>query len=322
MVYWLLPAALAIPISLLTKSILRSAIDTWRAFLIHAFAAFIFSVIDATALMLIRWTVFQHGAPPTMTWWDYAQSYYFSNLDLFVMTYAVIVAFTLASENHRRALEAARFEAVLAEMRLKGLEARLEPHFLFNTLNAISALVYTEPASADRMISRLSNLLRLAFAPAQTSCVSLQQESDYLLMYLDIEQMRFSDRLSVRWEIQPDTLDAEVPRMLLQPLVENAIKHGLSQKNQPGTIEIAARREQNVLCLEIRDDGVGIQGRDDLRPRSSLAITRERLQSLYGEAYNLDLDSRSMGLTVRVTIPFRRVPRAADSPLVTGEAPA
>jgi two-component system LytT family sensor kinase len=320
MAYWLVPAALAIPISLLTKSILRSAIDTSRAFLIHACAASVFSIIEATAVFLIRWTLFQHGAHPTM--WHSAQLYYFSNLDLFVMTYAVIVAFTLASESHRRALEAVRFEAVLAETQLKGLEARLEPHFLFNTLNAISALVYTKPASADRMISRLSNLLRLAFTPPQTSCVSLQQESDYLLMYLEIEQMRFSDRLSVRWEIQPDTLDAEVPRMLLQPLVENAIKHGLSQKNQPGTIEIAARREQNVLCLEIRDDGVGIQGRDDLRPRSSLAITRERLQSLYGEAYNLDLDSRSMGLTVRVTIPFRRVPRAADSPLVTGEAPA
>lgn len=108
--------------------------------------------------------------------------------------------------------------------------------------------------------------------------------------------------------------------MLLQPLVENAIKHGLSQKNEPGTIEIAARREQNVLCLEIRDDGVGIQGSDDLRPRSGLTIIRERLQSLYGDAYDLDLDSRSVGLTVRVTIPFKRVPRAAEPTMDTGKA--
>jgi len=321
--YWFVPAALAIPISLLTKRISTSAIDRSRAILIHTLAASVFSVIQASAMILIRTMVCEHGCTSTsMTWWHFAQWQYFSELDHFFMTYAVIVAFTLASESHRRALEAARFEAVLAETRLKCLEARLEPHFLFNTLHAISALLYTKPASADRMISRLSSLLRLAFALPQTSCVSLQQESEYLLMYLEIEQMRFFGRLSVRWAIHPDTLDAEVPRMLLQPLVENAIKHGLSQKNEPGTIEIAARREQNVLCLEIRDDGVGLQGRDRSRPGSGLAITRERLQSLYGDAYNLDLDSRSVGLTVRVTVPFRRVPRAADSPLVTGEAPA
>jgi two-component system LytT family sensor kinase len=323
MEYWLVPAALAIPISLLTRRISTYAIDRSRAFLIHALAASVFSVIDASAMLLVRSMVWDDGGNSTsMGWWHFAQLQYFSQLDYFFMIYAVIVAFTLASESHRRALESARFEAVLAETRLKCLEARLEPHFLFNTLHAISALVYTKPASADRMISRLSSLLRLAFALPQASCVSLQQESEYLLMYLEIEQMRFSDRLSVRWAIHPDTLDAEVPRMLLQPLVENAINHGLSQKNEPGTIEIAARREQNVLCLEIRDDGVGIQGSDPVRPGSSLAIIRERLQSLYGDAYNFDLDSRSVGLTVRVTVPFRRAPRAADSPLVTGEAPA
>ena len=319
--YWLVPAALAIPISLLTKRISTYAIDRARAFLIHALAAFVFSVIDASATILMR--LMLSGNSTSMTWWNRAQFMYFTEVDLFLMTYAVIVAFTLAGESHRRALESARFEAVLAETRLKCLEARLEPHFLFNTLHAISTLVYTKPASADRMISRLSSLLRLAFALPQTSCVSLPQESEYLLMYLEIERMRFSDRLSVRWEIPPDTLDAEVPRMLLQPLVENAIKHGLSQKNEPGTIEITARREQNALCLEIRDDGVGIQGSDRLStPGSGLALTRERLQSLYGDAYTLDLDSRSIGLTVRVTIPFSRVSGAADSPLVTGEAPA
>src|SRR5262249_31326364 len=158
----------------------------------------VFSVVAATAVLLIRRIAFQRWAAPPMTGWHSAQIFYFSNLDLFLMTYAVMVAFTLASENHRRALESARFDAVLAETRLKGLESRLELHFLFNTLNAISALVYTKPASADRMISRLSSLLRLAFAPPQTPSVSLQQETDYLLMYLEIEQMRFSDRLSVR----------------------------------------------------------------------------------------------------------------------------
>ena len=125
------------------KKNLNDAIDRARAFLIHALAAFVFSVIDASATILMRLMLF--GNSTSMTWWNRAQFMYFTEVDLFLMTYAVIVAFTLASESHRRALESARFEAVLAETRLKCLEARLEPHFLFNTLHAISTLVYTKP---------------------------------------------------------------------------------------------------------------------------------------------------------------------------------
>ena len=157
------------------------------------------------------------------------------------MTYAAIVGTQLRARativSHRRARSGPRnLEARLAEARLKTLEAELHPHFLFNTLHAISTLVHSQPESADRMISRLSDLLRITFARSGAARVPLQEELEFLQKYLEIEQTRFQDRLTVSYEIDPDTLDAEVPRLILQPLVENAIKHGIAPRSGPGTI--------------------------------------------------------------------------------------
>ena len=120
------------------------------------------------------------------------------------------------------------------EARLKTLEAELHPHFLFNTLHAISTLVHTDPEAADRMISRLSDLLRLTFDRSGAAGVPLKEELEFLQKYLEIEQIRFQDRLTVNFDIDPDTLDTDVPRMILQPLVENAIKHGIAPAERPG----------------------------------------------------------------------------------------
>ena len=162
-----------------------------------------------------------------------------TNLDWALMTYAAIVGLSYAlgyyRESQARALKAAQLETSLAEARLKTLEAELHPHFLFNTLHAISSLIHTQPDSADRMISRLSDLLRITFARSGAARVPLQEELEFLQKYLEIEQTRFQDRLTVKFEIDPETLDAEVPRLILQPLVENAIKHGVAPRSGPGT---------------------------------------------------------------------------------------
>ena len=185
----------------------------------------------------MRFLLWENGGKnPNATWSQYFQRRSFEQLDWSLMVYAVIVGVSHAvayyHELQERKLKAAQLETRLIEARLKTLEAELHPHFLFNTLHAISTLVHRDPESADRMISRLSDLLRITFDRSGEPKVSLKEEMDFLQKYLDIEQTRFQDRLTVHVHVDPDALDGEVPRMILQPLVENAIKHGIAGRRR------------------------------------------------------------------------------------------
>jgi LytS/YehU family sensor histidine kinase len=193
---------------------------------------------------------------------------------------------------------------------LRTLEAELHPHFLFNTLHAISSLVHTNPDGADRMISRLSDLLRLTFDRSGAPRISLQEELEFLQKYLEIEQTRFNDRLSVKFDIDPETLDAEVPRLILQPLVENAIKHGVSPKPGAGLVQIATRRQGENLWIEVSDNGVGLSAgaRARLRNGVGLSNTRDRLECLYGAAHRIEFSDGTLGLAVRLEFPFHQAP--------------
>jgi sensor histidine kinase YesM len=202
------------------------------------------------------------------------------------------------------------------EARLKTLEAELHPHFLFNTLHAISTLVHTDPEAADRMISRLSDLLRLTFDRSGAAGVPLKEELEFLQKYLEIEQIRFQDRLTVNFDIDPDTLDTDVPRMILQPLVENAIKHGIAPRSGQGLIQISARKQGDKVLIEVRDNGVGLS--KNARARFSngvgLSNTRARLECLYGSEQRLDFAEGQGGLAVQMLIPsLRPVRRGPDS---------
>jgi LytS/YehU family sensor histidine kinase len=157
-------------------------------------------------------------------------------------------------------LKASQLEARLAQAQLQALKMQLQPHFLFNTLHAISALVHKDVEAADRMLARLSDLLRLALESAGVQEVPLKQELEFLERYLEIEQTRFQDRLTVRMEIAPEALDALVPNLIMQPLVENAIRHGIAPRATPGKIEITAMLADGQLHFHIRDDGPGIPG--------------------------------------------------------------
>jgi signal transduction histidine kinase len=208
-----------------------------------------------------------------------------------------------------RELQTSQLEARLAMSRLQVLKMQLHPHFLFNTLNAISELIYKDPESAERMIGDLSDLLRMSFQNLEVQEITLKQELEFLRKYLEIEQMRFHDRLRVEMKIAPETLDAQVPNMILQPLVENAIKHGLAPRSEGGKIEIDAARSNGHLQITVSDDGIGVPFNDveNLPEGVGLSNTRRRLKHLYGERHKFDLaaTAEKSGLKVNLTIPFK-----------------
>lgn len=206
-----------------------------------------------------------------------------------------------------RELHAAQLEGRLAKARLQALKSQLQPHFLFNTMHSISALMLIDPKAADRMMTRLGDLLRMSLESAGTQITTLSREIEFVNCYLEIEKVRFAERLHVTLDISPETLDASVPHLLLQPLVDNAVKHGISRLPDGGEIKIVAKAQAKQLQIEILDNGPGVSDKPGL-PSSGLGlrITRERLESLYGQAQRLDLLRLSEGGTMaRVCIPLR-----------------
>jgi two-component system, LytTR family, sensor kinase len=319
--YWYVPAALTNAIFRIAHRFPLDAPGWPRALVVHAMAAVGFSIVHLGAMLGMRALVWPGRMFPAAASWTLgAQRMYLMNLDWALMAYSAIVGMSYALDYYResraRAIRAAHLETRLAQARLKTLEAELHPHFLFNTLHAISTLVHTQPDSADRMVNRLSDLLRITFSRSDAACVSLHEEIEFLQKYLEIEQTRFQDRLTVRYEIDPGTLDAEVPRLILQPLVENAIKHGVAPRIEPGVISIGSRQDDGRLYLTVRDNGVGLTGttRARLRDGVGLSNTRDRLECLYGSDHALNFLESSPGLIVEMRLPFRRVTSGTDEP--------
>ena len=233
-----------------------------------------------------------------------------ATLHLNVLTYAAIVGASHAIDYYRRFRErevrAAHAEARLAEARLAVLRTQLQPHFLFNTLHAISSLVRVDPDAADAMIARLSDLLRVTLESGGADEVPLRREIDVLRRYVEIEEVRFQDRLRVRYEIDPETLDAAVPSLVLQPLVENAIRHGVARLARPGTVAIRSSRDGARLRLEVGDDGPGAA--PDAKPGRGLGLdnSRNRLAELYGADHRFAVSTREGGgFRVTIEIPLR-----------------
>jgi two-component sensor histidine kinase len=203
-------------------------------------------------------------------------------------------------------LRALQLEAKLAQTRLQLLKMQLHPHFLFNTLNTVSELIHEDPETADRMIAGLSDLLREALAAGDSVEVPLRRELDLMRCYLDIQQARFGDRLQVDVDVDEQVMDNLVPHLLLQPVVENAIRHGIGARSSAGRIRISAHADNESLRLVVQDDGVGLkepQGRDGI----GLGNTRERLQALYGPGGHVRVgDDPRGGVIVTITIPLHR----------------
>jgi hypothetical protein len=227
---------------------------------------------------------------------------------IFVAIVALVQLGRARREARARELAAARLAAELSDARLRALTAQLRPHFLFNTLNAISALVTLDPEGAQRTLARLGDLLRATLDAGDAAEVPLARELEILEAYLAIERQRHGARLRVEVECPPALGDLRVPALLLQPLVENAVCHGIAPRPGPGAVRVTAALTGGRLELVVEDDGVGA-GDATLGDGVGLGATRARLREMYGAAAELELAARAAGGTrVRCAIPARRGP--------------
>lgn len=235
------------------------------------------------------------------------------SFDTGTLLYTVIVllehAFVYYRQYQQGLVNAANLQTQLVQAQLRALKMQLHPHFLFNTLHTITALVQEDPEMAERTIARLSELLRLFLANSTVHEVPLTEELRILNLYLDIERTRFEDRLTVVFDVPEDLENAMVPNLVLQPLVENSIRHGIGKRSAPGRIAVSAERVDGMLVLRVSDNGVGVKAaatRVTEQTGMGLTITRGRLDSLYGGNQSLVLrDLQTGGAEVRITLPFR-----------------
>jgi two-component sensor histidine kinase len=227
------------------------------------------------------------------------------------IVYCLFVGFVYLFDHYRqsrdREVQTAQLETQLAQAQLQALRLQLQPHFLFNAMNTISSLVYENPRAADEMIARLSDLLRMTMRDSGAQEVTLEQELKLLDLYLDIMRARFEERLTVHIDCEADLGRALVPQLVLQPLVENCIRHAADPETGVVQITVCARRESGALLLEVSDNGPGVGEQLALAGSNGIGLTNtaERLRQLYGSLHGLTLaNGEGQGLTVTVRLPF------------------
>jgi two-component system LytT family sensor kinase len=233
----------------------------------------------------------------------------FMKIHVSFLTYWAIVGVAYGFEHYQkyreRELQAARLQTALARAQVQSLQMQLQPHFLFNTLNTIAALMREDIEAADVMLARLGDLLRVTLTTADVPDVPLRRELELVDMYLDIQRARMGERLTTRVSADPETLDVPVPILLLQPLVENAVRHGAAARRGPSSIELRARRDGNLLVIEVEDDGPGPP--DSVVRGYGLENTRMRLAATYGPRADVDVARRPNGGAIaRVRMPYSR----------------
>lgn len=278
-----------------------------RRLVIHLIASGFFSLAYiAIRSVLTLW----HGSPdgrvlslPEIIPALFIKTFYFN-----ILIYWVVVSVSHAVGYYRkfqeRSLRMVELERSLVEAKLQALQMQLNPHFLFNSLNAIAELIHSKPEAAERMVTRLSQLLRTALDTSDTQQVPLERELEFVRQYLDIEQVRFGPRLTVTMTIPEEALPVLVPSLILQPLVENAIRHGIEAQAKPGHIRVDASRSGNDLILTVSDNGVGLPSGGLSREGIGLSNTRARLTELYRDGGLMELiPNPGGGCCVRIRLP-------------------
>jgi signal transduction histidine kinase len=292
----------------------------------HAIAILVAAVahlaLQTTAYAYTAWRDWLANPEGLSFSWTAAWMFHFPHtvtrlIDWELIAAAAIIGFAHAffyyRETQQRALLTAQLETRLVEAHLRTLQSQLHPHFLFNTLHAISVLMHRDVQAADRMLVRLSDLLRLTLDSAARPEIRLSEEMEFLSKYLQIEQVRLGDRLSVDFDVDNDVLDSMVPALILQPLVENAIKHGIAPDTRPGRITIAARADGDMLVMTVSDTGPGPNERAmaSLSTGIGLANTRARLTTMFGARFRFEFQRHRDTFTVLVSIPLRLEPAPA-----------
>lgn len=291
----------------------------WPAHLgFHLAGIFTFSALHTTANYLSRTVVFRLAG---LGAYDYGilPVRYAMEFPKDLVSYTLFFTFLHLFDRYRRArareLHTAQLEARLAQARLHNLQAQLHPHFLFNALNAISSIMYDDVAAADRMLTRLADLLRRALDASRAQVVTLGEELELLDAYLELMQARFGERLETTIEADDELRHALVPALLLQPLVENALEHGAPAPPEPARVGVRCRREEDALVVEIQDNGPGLALPDEPLVGRGVGVTNtvERLHGLYGDAAELSWrGAPGGGLIVSVRLPYDEAPSAGE----------
>ncbi len=292
----------------------------WRRFVsFHLLLMIGFSVAHTTCLLwsrrLIYWLVgfsqYQFGILPIRYLMEFANDALF-----YILTVIVVYLFDHYRQSRDRELKTAQLEAQLAQAQLQALQAQIHPHFLFNALNTISSVIYEDVAAADTMIARLSDFLRHSLTTSDRQEVRLADELRFLNLYLDIMRPRLDERLQVDFAIESATDDALVPKLILQPLVENSIKHAADPQSGAVSIAVRVARENGSLLIEVQDEGAGATTptRKPAGNGVGLTNTAERLKRLYGEAHEFRVQQAQAGGTlVRLKMPYRTLHAPAES---------
>ena len=307
--------ALATPLVLWAATRLPIERNNWiRSALLHVPLSIVLSAFLTALGHVVLW--FYWG-------WSMGRPFSFERMGRFVVAnfsegigiYLLIALTSYAFSYYRRYRESQvqtlLLEAQLSQAQLHALKMQLHPHFLFNTLHSISALLNKDTDSARKMITRLGDFLRLTLDNSGSQEVTLEQEMDFLSCYLEIERIRFQDRLVTRMNVPHQTLDAKVPNLILQPIVENAIRHGIASRSTPGLIEIGAEQRNGTLRIQVRDNGPGLPdhrtSENLFKKGLGLANTETRLERLYGAAHRFDFSNNPAGgLVVTLEIPFHK----------------
>ena len=296
----------------------------WRNLLEHLAALAVFCTVHQILFMIFTWLIDASPGAPVSSFFDNFFGKFFNGVYLGVMIYSLIVFAIHAFVFYRnfRAEEEQKLLVTgqLARAELHALKMQIHPHFLFNTLHSISSLVLEEPAKANAMIARLGDFLRLTLEHSEQQFVTLKKEIEFVRCYLEIEEARFSARLAIEFDVEPESLTAQVPHLILQPLVENAVQHAVAPRAAGGYIKISARRFNETVRVEIADSGDGI---DDAVTKNGisnngqgvgLVNVRGRLKQLYGVNHKFDLNNNPLGgLIVVLEIPFTAA-ETEDSP--------
>lgn len=312
---WAYLFALATPLVLWIVTRLPIERDNWvRSALLHFPTSIILGVLLTAlgrVLIWLRWD-WPMGKPLTF---ESVTRFVINNFSEAIGIYLLIALTGYAFSYYRRFREGQvrtlQLEAQLSQAQLDALKMQLHPHFLFNTLHSISALLNKDAEAARKMITRLGDFLRLTLENSGSQEVTLRQEMEFLSCYLEIERIRFQDRLVTHMDVAQHTLDAKVPNLILQPIVENAIRHGIAPRSTQGLIEIEAKQRNGTLRIQVRDNGPGLSAHriseNVFKKGLGLANTETRLEQLYGPAHSFSLSNNPEGgLIVTLEIPFHR----------------
>ena len=310
---WSYTWALGTPLVLWAAARLPIERSNWiRSALLHVPISIVFSVVLTALARVMIWVVlgYRLGRPLTL---ESTTNFVVGNFTEGIGIYLLIALMSYAYSYYQRYREGQvktlQLEAQLSHAQLQALKMQLHPHFLFNTLHSISALLSKDVEAARKMITRLGDFLRLTLENSGSQEVTLKQEMEFLSCYLEIERIRFQNRLVTRIDLGEQTLVAKVPNLILQPIVENAIRHGIAPRSSPGFIDIAAKQLDGRLRIQIRDNGPGLPehrtSQNQFKKGLGLANTETRLQRLYGADHLFDLSNDPAGgLIVTLEIPF------------------